>query len=211
MSEEITAARATTLDISGYVPPDKRFGKPFIDIDEWREAPRPHRYIHGGFEGTHTLFSFYFPPKEKYAGRFFQYLEGGAGGHENLIAASAYGPAMSFEWLYDLCFDELGGYMVESNQGHYPGEGLGFEDTYELWGASAQSALYGRKLAEDMYGSAPHHGYVWGVSGGGARSGQCLENRPDIWHGGAPHAGIGQSTQWSPWCLARLLAPGKIS
>lgn len=29
----------------------------------------------GGFKDTHTRFSFYFPPKELYKGRFFQYLE----------------------------------------------------------------------------------------------------------------------------------------
>src|SRR5215469_1373672 len=65
---------------------DSRFGAPFIDVDEWRDQPARHRYVHGGFEDTHTRFSFYFPPAEKYRGRFFQYLEGGAGGHDNLLA-----------------------------------------------------------------------------------------------------------------------------
>ena len=76
------------LDISGYTPPDSRFGKPFIDIDEVRTAGREIRYIHGGFEGTHTLFSFYFPPKALYRGRFFQFLECGAGGHETLLLST---------------------------------------------------------------------------------------------------------------------------
>jgi hypothetical protein len=41
------------------------FGAPFVDVDEWRDEPRRHRYVHGGFEGTHTLFSFSFsfPPR----------------------------------------------------------------------------------------------------------------------------------------------------
>jgi hypothetical protein len=39
-------------------------GDLFIDIDEWRDSRRPHRYVHGGLVGTHTLFSFYFPPAE---------------------------------------------------------------------------------------------------------------------------------------------------
>jgi hypothetical protein len=181
----------------------------FIDIDEWRDGPRRHRYVHGGFDDTHTRFSFYFPPVEEYRGRFVQYLEGGAGGHDNLISIGYDGLGMA--WFFDLSFDELGGYMVESNQGHFPGEGLGFEDDYELFGASADVAVYGKELAAEMYGDAPHHGYIWGVSGGGARSGHCLENRPDIWHGGAPHAGMGQGTQWSPNGLTWLLARDKYA
>jgi hypothetical protein len=180
----------------------------FIDVDEWRDTPRRHRYVHGGFEDTHTRFSFYFPPVEEYEGRFFQYLEGGAGGHDNLISIGYDGKGMA--WFFDLSFDELGGYMVESNQGHFPGEGLGFDSDCELFGASADSAEFSREVAAEMYGDAPHHGYIWGISGGGARSGHCLENRPDVWQGGVPHAGMGQHTQWSPWGLAWLLARDKF-
>jgi len=39
---------------------DPLFKAPYIDIDEWREAPVRHRYVHGGFKGTDTRFSFYF-------------------------------------------------------------------------------------------------------------------------------------------------------
>jgi hypothetical protein len=184
-------------------------GTPFIDIDEWRDEPRRHRYVHGGFEGTNTLFSFYLPPEELYQGRFFQFLEGGAGGHENLLAA-AWIPGLTLGWSFDLAFDELGGYLVESNQGHFPGEGLGFSNDYELFEASADTAVYSRQLAAEMYGNEPHHGYIWGVSGGGARSGFCLENRPDVWQGGVPHAGIGQDTQWSPWALTWLIGRDKF-
>lgn len=177
----------------------------FVDIDEWREEPRRHRYVHGGFEGTDTRFSFYFPEAEHCRGRFFQFLEGGAGGHENTIA-TGYAGAMMMDWMFDLG-EEMGAYLVESNQGHFPGSGRGFSNEYELWGASAQSARYGKKLAEEMYGPRDQiFGYVHGGSGGGARSGQCLENDPDVWQGGVPYVGIGQSTQWSPWALTWLYA-----
>ena len=59
---------------------DPQFSKGFIDIDEIRtrtlEAGRelPYRYMHGGFEGTDVKFSFCFPEKESYEGRFYQYL-----------------------------------------------------------------------------------------------------------------------------------------
>ncbi|WP_405182140.1 hypothetical protein [Nocardia sp. NBC_01377] len=33
------------------------FERPFIDIDEWRDEPVRHRYVHGGFEGTAARFS----------------------------------------------------------------------------------------------------------------------------------------------------------
>ena len=48
---------------------DPQYSKPFIDVDEWRDAPVRHRYVHGGFEGTDLLFSYYFPPEETYGGR----------------------------------------------------------------------------------------------------------------------------------------------
>jgi hypothetical protein len=185
--------------------------KAYVDIDEWRDVPRRHRYVHGGFDDTHTRFSIYLPPEEHYAGRFFQYLEGGAGGHENLLASGGLGDGMMMDWIFDLAFDEFGGYLVESNQGHFPGEGLGFGNDYELFGASADSAVFAKTVAAGMYGAEPHHGYVWGVSGGGARSGRCLENRPDVWQGGVPHVGIGQATQWSPWALLWLVGRDKFA
>ena len=52
---------------------DPMFKEPFIDVDEWREKPIHHRYVHGGFKGTDARFSFYFPSKERYQGRFFQH------------------------------------------------------------------------------------------------------------------------------------------
>jgi hypothetical protein len=58
---------ATTAD-------DPLFAEPYVDIDERRSTPVPHRYVHGGFKGTDTRFSFYFPPKDQYQGRFFQHI-----------------------------------------------------------------------------------------------------------------------------------------
>jgi hypothetical protein len=66
MSENRQAASAEAIGVAAYTVTDKYFGKPYIDCDEWREAPAPHRHIHGGFEGTDTRFTFYFPPKELY-------------------------------------------------------------------------------------------------------------------------------------------------
>src|SRR5689334_16874208 len=53
---------------------DPYFAQPYVDVDEWRDNPVRHHYVHGGFKNTETRFSFYFPPKEKYQGRFFQHI-----------------------------------------------------------------------------------------------------------------------------------------
>ena len=158
------------------------FGEAFVDVDEWRDSPRPHRYVHGGFEGTHTRFSFYLPPDELYEGRMFQFLSGGAGGDENSLVGQMAGFGLS--WAFDVVFDQLGGFLVESNQGHFGNEGnTGMSGDLELFGASAETARYSKVFAAGIYGSEPHHSYVWGGSGGGVRSLCCIENRPDVWDG----------------------------
>ena len=50
---------------------DPDYNEPFADVNELRSDPVPHRYVSGGFKGTNARFSFYFPPNEKYEGRFF--------------------------------------------------------------------------------------------------------------------------------------------
>src|SRR3954453_4538394 len=89
---------------------DTVFKEPFVDVDEWRDKPVRHRYVHGGFKGNNARFSFYFPTKEKYQGRFFQYitpfpdnenLSQGASGEEDKIAFSV----------------THGAYFIETNEG----------------------------------------------------------------------------------------------
>jgi hypothetical protein len=114
----------------------------------------------------------------------FQFLSGGQGGDENSLTVGIFGEGVP---VFDLCFEELGGYMVESNQGHFIDEGnTGVSGDVELFVASAETGRYSKAFAEEMYGSAPHHSYVWGGSGGGLRSIACIENRPDVWDGAAP-------------------------
>jgi hypothetical protein len=50
------------------------FKEPYVDIDEWRDKPVRDRYVHGGFKGIEARFSFYFPPRDRYQGRFFQHI-----------------------------------------------------------------------------------------------------------------------------------------
>ena len=76
MNAQPTATQETSLVDATWSldSDDELFREPYVDIDEWRAAPAAHRYVHGGFRGTDTRFSFYFPAAEAYQGRFFQHV-----------------------------------------------------------------------------------------------------------------------------------------
>jgi hypothetical protein len=179
------------IEVETYVVTDPYFGRPYIELDEERERPSPHRFVQGGFEGTDTRFAFYFPPAEHYTGRMFQPLEGGHGGH-----VVTFGGGVLGEMFQRIALSaRLGGYMVESNQGHVGDDvdpKAGDDPTIYGHRASAESARLSKHVAAQVYGSAPHHSYVWGGSGGGRRSPLCLENAPDVWDGCLPSTSGGE-------------------
>jgi Tannase and feruloyl esterase/Alpha/beta hydrolase domain len=181
-----------------YVPTQAGFGRPFIDVDEQQEEPYPYRLVHGGFEGTETLFSFYLPTNEQYDGRVLQFLEGGAGGHENVMANGfmAFG---NDSWQFTYAFNDMGAVLIESNQGHPANAGhTGFHNDVYLFGASAETARFAKWLAARIYGREVHHTYVFGASGGGHRSFQCIMRAPDVYDGGVPEVfGVNPGLYWS--------------
>ena len=147
------------------------FAHPFVEVDEWRDDPVRHRYVHGGFLGTETEFSLYFPPAEQYEGRFLHHVEGGGGGTPraqpgDIALACAYG-----------------GYLVVSNQGHTGPDATHLDREIHHYGASVATARHSRVLAAEMYGDPPHHGYIWGGSGGAGRTIAILEHAPDLYQG----------------------------
>lgn len=88
---------------------DPMFTQPYVDVDEWRDKPVRHRHVHGGFKGTEARFSFYFPPKERYQGRFFQVV--------TPIPMSEM-PGVSVYGADHLGFSlDSGAYFVQTNQG----------------------------------------------------------------------------------------------
>ena len=164
---------------------DAFFGPAFTDVDEWRDTPVRHRYVHGGFTGTDTRFSVYLPDPARYEGRFLQLIEGGVGGHETTAMAST-APGGPIEFA-----SECGAYLVESNQGHI-GLDVSVEPTVMGYRASAATARHAKHIARETYGAEPHHGYLYGGSGGALRSIACIENVPGLWDGAVPFvAGAG--------------------
>jgi hypothetical protein len=177
------------LDCTDYIVTDPHFGAPYVDRDEWHDEPHGHRRVHGGFADCDTRFTFYFPRLEEWQGRLIMPLEGAHAGHEDFFGG-ALGDALGGIGLTA----RLGGYMVESNMGHI-GDDIdpkGGEDaTLYGWRAAAETARLSKHLAQQVYGSAPHHSYVWGGSGGGRRSPLVLENAPDVFDGALPFMGGG--------------------
>lgn len=158
---------------------DTLFQEPYIDKDEWRDAPVRHRYVHGGFKGTDTRFSFYFPVKKKYQGRFYQYitpvpdsetLSQGAKGEEDKIS---------------FCISN-GAYFIETNGGGKDASVMASDKTIGAYRANAAAAVYSRIVAAKMYGSARIYGYLFGGSGGAYRTVGGIENTENVWDGAVP-------------------------
>lgn len=162
---------------------DPLFKTPYIDVDEWRESPVHHRYVHGGFKGTETRFSFYFPPKEHYQGHFFQYItpvpdsetlsQGNRGEEDRIGFAIA-----------------SGAYFIETNGGGPGGmamPGSGVDPTIAGYRANAASARYSRIVAQHIYGGKRPYGYAFGGSGGAFRTIGGIENTVGVWDGVVPY------------------------
>ena len=149
------------------------YTQPFIDVDEWRDEPVRHRYVHGGFEDTDLLFSMYFPPEEQYEGRFFQPLAAVSGDENPTPEAMFMASSMAFAI-------SSGGYLAESNQG-----------SRHMFGGSSKAnaavARYSRALAAEMYGPHRPWGYVYGGSGGAFKTLSCVENYKGVWDGSIPY------------------------
>ncbi|MFI4974340.1 MAG: hypothetical protein ACHP84_07380 [Caulobacterales bacterium] len=161
---------------------DTLYDKPFIDLDEWRDQPVRHRYVHGGFQETDLRFSIYFPPPERYEGRFFQPLMAVSGTEHAATMPPMMGAMIGN--MIPFAFDS-GAYLVESNQGRtvmYPGD----DPTIPGYRASAATAKHSRALAAEMYGPHRAYGYVFGGSGGAYKTIACFENTLGVWDGAVP-------------------------
>jgi hypothetical protein len=152
-----------------------------VDVDEWRDEPVRHRYVHGGFEDTETRFACHFPPEARYEGRFFHPVYAVPGNEHTVSGGFMPG---SEGWVPFAL--SSGAYFVESNQGQlerFPGP----DWTVSGYRASAAVARHCRVLAVDMYGEHHPYGYIFGGSGGAYRAMSCFENVPGLWDGAVPY------------------------
>lgn len=157
---------------------DPQFNQPYIEISEQRSEPEPHRYVHGGFKGTEARFSFYFPSKEHYQGRFF---------HNTypMATSSDVGPfPIEFEVAtgnLGFTFDS-GAYYVQTNLG-----GADRSDpSIAAYRVNAAAAKYSRVIAAELYGAHRPYGYLFGGSGGSYQVVGAAENTRGVWDGFLP-------------------------
>lgn len=151
---------------------DYGFGEAFIDIDEVRSDRGQYRYVHGGFLDSEIRFSFYFPMKEVYKGRFFHFLLPIAGSENSSEGEKEEQDRIRFALSH-------GAYFVESNMG-------GANSVGEMiFKSSAVSAQYSRVVAEEYYGKHYPYGYVFGGSGGGFKTMSCVQST-QVWDGSVP-------------------------
>jgi hypothetical protein len=173
-------------DPTGSDSMDPLFTQPYVDVDEWRDAPVRHRYVHGGFADTDTRFSVYFPPADIYEGRFFQHITPVPDSEHLAQEATGEQDRIGFA-------TSSGGYFLETNGGGASGQpGSDVDPTIAAYRANAASAQYARVLAAQMYGEHRPYGYAYGGSGGGYRTIGSAENTSGVWDGFVPYV-IGSS------------------
>ena len=172
---------------------DPMFAQPYVDIDEWRDAPVRHRYVHGGFKGTDTRFSLYFPPAAQYQGRFFQYITP-VPDSENL---SQNGKGEEDKIGFSIA---SGAYFIETNGGGVANTGMigsSADPTISAFRANAAVARYSRVFAQQVYAAPGKQirrpfGYAFGGSGGAYRTIGSIEHTTGVWDGAVPFV-IGSS------------------
>jgi hypothetical protein len=160
---------------------DPRFNDPYVDIDEQRNTPVAHRYVHGGFKGTDARFSFYFPPREQYQGRFFQNT------HQLLTSENAAPGTIAFAVA-------SGAYYVQTNIG---GAERATTTEQAVFGkldptaggyrVNAEAAKFSRVKAAEIYGNQRPYGYLYGGSGGAFQTISGAENSLGVWDGFVPY------------------------
>jgi hypothetical protein len=160
---------------------DELFSQPIVDIDEWRTTPVRHRYVHGCFKGTETCFSFYFPPRKQYRGRFFQHITP-VPLSENLAQRMPPGEYNKIGFSI-----ASGAYFVETNGGGKLDPRAEGDSTIGAYRANAAAAQYSRVVAQKMYGGQRPYGYAYGGSGGGYRTIGGVENTQGVWDGVVPY------------------------
>ena len=175
---------------------DSAFTEPYVDVDEWRDQPVRHHYIHGGFKSNGTRFSFYYPTKEDYEGRFFQYITPMPDNEfivQNLPMNEYNSIAFSIR---------NGAYFIETNEGGAIdfSNPMAGDPTIGAFRANAASAMFSRLVAKELYACDRPYGYCFGGSGGAYRTAGCIESTQGVWDGAVPYV------MGSPYAIPNVFA-----
>ena len=160
---------------------DQQFQHPFVDTDKVIDTPIRCRYVHGGFDDG-TRFSFYFPEKDAFQGRFFQYITPFP---ESEISAQGY-PASISPINFSITH---GAYFVETNEGgklDFTDASTRREPSIGAYRANAACAEFSRHIAKLIYDCSRPYGYCFGGSGGAYRTVGGIESTQGIWDGAVP-------------------------
>lgn len=175
------------VDLTGadlrFASNDTLFSHPYIDVDEWRDEPVRHRYVHGGFEGTDTRFSFYFPEKDQYLGHFFQYVTPVPDSETLSQGAEGEADKIGFSVTH-------GAYFIETNGGGSGATatyGSGIDPLIGAYKANAACAQFSKVVAGLLFGEHRTYGYIFGGSGGAYRTIGAIENNEGVWDGAVPY------------------------
>jgi len=161
---------------------DPAYHSPVVETSEQRDAPVPHRYVNGRFDGTGARFSFYFPPAGLYQGRFF---------HNTYPMARTedLGP---FPIAFDVAAGDLG--FTFDSGAYYVQTNLGGADrvppadpAIAAYRVNAAAAKYSRVVAAELFGGDRPYGYLYGGSGGSYQVIGAALNTDGVWDGFLPY------------------------
>lgn len=179
---------------------DPLFNDPYVEVNELRDGPVPHRYVHGGFRGTDARFSFYFPPAERYEGRF----------HHNTYPLADTSDIAPFPIAFDVATGDLGftlasgAYYVQTNNGSAFSRSAA-DPSIAAYRVNAAAAKYSRVLAAELYGEHRPFGYLYGGSGGAYQTIGGAEHTQGVWDGFMPYV-LGCNSAVPSFWTARMHA-----
>lgn len=154
---------------------DPLYNNPVIDSEQDLTSPVPHRKVSGHFEGTDKRFTFYFPPKNQWEGRFFHSVYPLQNEYAQDDPTAPSGPF--WETKGSIAFGaDSGAYTVQTNGG----------SGYRV---DAAAAKFSKTVAATYYGEPNRriYGYVWGGSGGAYQTIGAIENTAGVWDGAVPY------------------------
>ena len=161
---------------------DPVYNQPYVDVNELRTEPVPHRYVHGGFTGTGARFSFYFPPADRYERRFFH----------NTYPMATHEDIGPFPIAFDVATGNLeftiasGAYYVQTNLGGAD-RAPPADPAIAAYRVNAAAAKYSRVVAGELYGNHRPYGYLFGGSGGAYQVVGSAESTSGVWDGFVPY------------------------